>query len=294
LKGQGNWKPPEAWVFETGTNQWRKYDSWPPKQAQTAELRLERKGHLTLDTSSKTPSAEALSRARTAGSRKLSNEEVQNLSAKNGDDRPTNSPGFDEFISDPAHPVPYFDRTSIGMEKEYMVADQRFAAHRPDVVVYQTEPLKEDFTIAGPVEVALTVATTGTDSDWVAKLIDVYPDDASDPEPNPALVRMGGYQQLVRGDVMRGKFRNSYEKPEPFEPNKPTTVKFTMNDTCHTFRQGHRIMIQVQSSWFPLVDRNPQTFCDIYHAKDSDFQKATNRIYHSGDKPSVVTVKVVK
>jgi putative CocE/NonD family hydrolase len=264
LKGQGNWKPPEAWVFETGTNQWRKYDSWPPNQAQSTELVFNKDGKLA----------------------------VANGTKAEGDKN--SSPGFDEFISDPAHPVPYFDRTSIGMEKEYMVADQRFAAHRPDVLVYQTEPLKQDFTIAGPVEVALTVATTGTDSDWVAKLIDVYPDDASDPEPNPAFVRMGGYQQLVRGDVMRGKFRNSYEKPEAFEPNKPTTVKFTMNDTCHTFRQGHRVMIQVQSSWFPLVDRNPQTFCDIYHAKESDFQKSTNRVYYTGDKPSVVTVKVVK
>jgi len=292
LKGQGNWKPPEAWVFETGTNQWRKYDSWPPKQAETFELQLAMNNHLFITTGNRDMSTD---RGRHSGPmQKIPPERIKELFAKQDNDRPTNSPGFDEFISDPAHPVPYFDRTAIGMEKEYMVADQRFAAHRPDVLVYQTEPLKQDFTIAGPVEVALTVATTGTDSDWVAKLIDVYPDDASDPEPNPALVRMGGYQQLVRGDVMRGKFRNSYEKPEPFEPNKPTTVQFAMNDTCHTFRQGHRIMIQVQSSWFPLVDRNPQTFCDIYHAKESDFQKTTNRVYHSGDKPSVVTVKVVK
>ena len=179
------------------------------------------------------------------------------------------------------------------MSREYMTADQRFAARRPDVLVYQTAVLEDDVTIAGPIDVDLHVSTTGTDSDWVVKLIDVYPDDYPDPNPNPTGVRMGGYQQLVRGDVMRGKFRNSYAKPEPFEPGKPTRVKFRLQDVYHTFRPGHRIMVQVQSSWFPLVDRNPQKFVDIYSAKESDFQKATQRVYRSRELASKVTVLVM-
>jgi predicted acyl esterase len=135
----------------------------------------------------------------------------------------------------------------------------------------------------------LHVSTTGSDSDWIVKLIDVYPDDYPDPKPNPTGVRMGNFQQLVRGDVMRGKFRNSFEKPEPFAPGKPALVKFTLPDVCHTFRTGHKIMVQVQSSWFPLVDRNPQTFVDIYTAKDSDFKKATQRVYRSAEWPSRIT-----
>jgi putative CocE/NonD family hydrolase len=179
------------------------------------------------------------------------------------------------------------------MSADYMTADQRFAGRRTDVLVYQTPPLDDDTTVAGPIDVDLHVSTTGTDSDWVVKVIDVYPDDYPDPNPNPAGVRMGGYQQLVRGDVMRGKFRDSYSKPEPFEPGQPTRVKFRLQDVCHTFRTGHRIMVQVQSSWFPLCDRNPQKFVDIYSAKESDFQKATQRVYRSGEMPSKVTVLVM-
>ncbi len=188
--------------------------------------------------------------------------------------------------------MPYLDKITIGMAAEYMTADQRFAARRPDVLVYETEVLEKDVTLAGPIEVELFVSTTGTDSDWVVKLIDVYPDDHPDPSPNPAGVRMGGYQQLVRGDVMRGKFRTSFEKPEPFAPGKPTAVDFTLPDVYHTFRPGHRIMVQVQSSWFPLVDRNPQTFVDIYSAKESDFQKATQRVYRAAELPSRLMVRV--
>jgi uncharacterized protein len=173
-----------------------------------------------------------------------------------------------------------------------MTADQRFAARRTDVLAYQTPPLEQDTTVAGPIDVELHVSTTGTDSDWVVKLIDVYPDDYPDPDPNPTGVRMGGYQQLVRGDVMRGKFRNSLEKPEPFVPNQPAEVKFALPDVGHTFRTGHRIMVQVQSSWFPLVDRNPQTFVDIYSAKPDDFKKATHRVYRSGELRSCVNVLV--
>ncbi|MSR55020.1 MAG: CocE/NonD family hydrolase [Gemmataceae bacterium] len=261
LKGKGAWKPPEAWVFETGTNVWRKYDAWPPKQSEEKTLSFQGDGKLTR-------------------SRQL--------------DLQPGGEAFDEFVSDPAKPVPYFDRNAIGMEKEYMIADQRFAARRTDVLVYQTEPLTEDYTIGGPIEVKLHVSTTGTDSDWVVKLIDVYPDDFPDPDPNPEKVKMGGYQQMVRGDIFRGKFRDSFEKPEAFQPGKPTVVKFTMPDSLHCFRTGHRIMVQVQSTWFPLADRNPQTFCDIYTAKESDFKKATNRVYRTPDMPSGVTVRVVK
>jgi len=179
------------------------------------------------------------------------------------------------------------------MAQEYKTADQRFAARRPDVLVYETEPLEEDVTVVGPVNADLFVSTTGTDSDWVVKLIDVYPDDYPDPNPNPANVKMGGYQQLVRGDVMRGKFRKSFEKPEPFSPGQPASVKFALQDVYHTFRSGHRIMVQVQSSWFPLVDRNPQTFTDIYTAKDSEFKKATQRVYYTREMPSRVAVLVM-
>jgi putative CocE/NonD family hydrolase len=248
-------------VFETGTNVWRKYDAWPPKGAERTTLFLRDNGHLSRD--------------------------QRPDSAANGD-------AFDEFVSDPARPVPYFDKTAIGMEKEYMVADQRFASHRPDVLTYQTDTLTDDMTIAGPIEVTLHASTTGTDADWVVKLIDVYPDDYPDPDPNPTNVKMGGYEQLVRGDIFRGKFRKSFEKPEPFEPGKPAVVKFTMNDTCHCFRAGHKVMVQVQSTWFPLADRNPQTFCDIYMAKESDFKKAAHRVYRTPEMASGVTVRVVK
>jgi len=262
LKGKGNWKPPEAWVFETGTNVWRKYDAWPPKESEAVILQFKPDGRLA-----------------------QANQRLNGLS--HGDE-------FDEFVSDPAKPVPYFDRIAIGMEKEYMVADQRFAARRPDVLVYQTEPLTEDYTIAGPVEVKLYVSTTGTDADWVVKVIDVYPDDLPDPDPNPTHFKPGGSQQMLRGDIFRGKFRNSFEKPEPFEPGKPAVVKFKLADTCHCFRPGHRIMVQVQSTWFPLADRNPQTFCDIYSAKESDFKKATHRVYRGAEMASGLTVRVVK
>jgi len=179
------------------------------------------------------------------------------------------------------------------MEAEYMVADQRSQGRRTDVLVYQTDVLTEDVTIVGPLKAELHVSTSGTDSDWIVKLIDVYPDDYPDPNPNPTGVRMGGFQQLVRGDVMRGKFRNSFENPEPFTPDKPTPVNFALQDTYHTFRPGHRIMVQVQSSWFPLVDRNPQTFCNIPNATKSDFRKATQHIYRSKDMPSRLTVGVL-
>ncbi len=261
LKGADKAKAPEAWVFEMGTNQWRKYDQWPPATARPKSLYFHASEQLSFDP----PSAEA------------------------------GRSGHDEYLSDPRKPVPVMNNIATGMTAEYMIADQRFASKRPDVLVYQTGELETDVTIAGPVEVDLFVSTSGTDSDWIVKLIDVYPEDHPDPDPkkNPKQIRMGGYQQLVRGDVMRGKFRNSLEKPEPFEPNQPTRVRFTMPDTYHSFRSGHRIMVQVQSSWFPLVDRNPQQFTDIYHAKESDFQQVTQRVFRSGDTMSSLRVLVL-
>jgi putative CocE/NonD family hydrolase len=259
LKGGKGEEMPAAWVFETGTNVWRKHDTWPPKAAKPRSLYFHAGGKL-LDGQAPPVNAEE---------------------------------GHDEYVSDPARPVPYIGGITLGMAKEYMTADQRFAARRPDVLVYQTGELDEDVTIAGPIEVELFVSTTGTDADWVVKLIDVYPNDYPDPNPNPKGVKMGGYQQLVRGDVMRGKFRNSFEKPEPFKPGVPTLVKFALPDVYHTFRPGHRIMVQVQSNWFPLVDRNPQTFVDIYSAKRSDYRKATQRVYRTREMPSRISVRVM-
>jgi uncharacterized protein len=257
LKGKGEFKHPEAWVFETGTNVWRKHDAWPPRDAKPRALYFRDRGRLAWE-------------------------------PPGSDDRD----GHDEYVSDPAKPVPYINRIGIGMDPTYMVADQRFAARRPDVLVYETDVLDGDVTLAGPLKAELHVATTGTDSDWVVKLIDVYPDDYPDPTGIPAGVHLGAFQQLVRGDVMRGKFRTGYDKAEPFEPGRPAAVTFTLQDVYHTFRAGHRIMVQVQSSWFPLVDRNPQTFVDIYSAKPEDFRKATQRVYRSAELPSRLTVLV--
>jgi len=259
LKGKGANAHPKAWVFETGTNRWRKFGTWPPKDSAGLVWDFASDGGLT-------PLPQLLGRGQ----------------------------GFDEFVSDPAKPVPFIGKTVIGMVKEYMTADQRFAATRPDVLVYQTGPIDADLTLAGPIEVELFVSTTGTDADWVVKLIDVYPDDFPDPKPNPTEVKMGGYQQLVRGDVFRGKFRNSLETPVPFEPGEVSKVRFTMPDVLHTLRPGHRLMVQVQSTWFPLVDRNPQTFCDIYTADEKDFKKQTHRVYRDADHPSRVTLRVLK
>jgi uncharacterized protein len=248
----------EANVFETGTNQWRHFDAWPPKNANEKTLFLHSGGRLSFNP----PTADEGS-------------------------------AFDEYVSDPTKPVPYIGYTAIGMTREYMVDDQRFAATRQDVLVYQSDVLEEDITFAGPITAMMHVSTTGTDSDFVVKLIDVYSGDFPNPNPNPANVQMGGYQQLVRGEPMRGKYRNSYEKPEPFVPGQATAVNWAMPDICHTFRRGHRIMLQVQSSWFPLVDRNPQKFCDIYHAAPEDFQKATQRVYRSPEAASQVRVQVL-
>ncbi len=246
LKGKGHAKLPKAWMFETGHNQWRKFDAWPPKNAAPRSLYLDAGGKLSFS-----PPAGA-------------------------------SEEFDEYTSDPARPVPVTGEIGGGMPGDYMTRDQRFASRRTDVLTYETEPLKHDVTLAGPVTPVLRVSTSGTDSDFIVKLIDVYPDDFPDPVPNPRDVHLGGYEQMVRGEPFRGKFRRSLSRPEPFIPGEPAKIEFAMPDVLHDFRAGHRIMVQIQSSWFPLVDRNPQRFEDIPSAKASDFQKAVERVYRGG------------
>ena len=258
LDGERQPPPPEAWIFETGTNQWQRYDQWPPRSATSMRIQLQPGGGL----STATPGDEG--------------------------------EGFDEYLSDPAKPVPYFGHLSEHLDKRYMSGDQRFAARRPDVLVYRSGELTEDLTAAGPIEASLWVSTSGTDSDFVVKVIDVYPEDLPDPQPNPNGLRRGGYQQLVRAEVLRGKFRNSFERPEPFEPGKPTLVKLTLPAISHAFRSGHRLMVQIQSSWFPLIDRNPQTFTDIYAADASAFRAATQRIYRTAAMPSAIELKVLR
>jgi putative CocE/NonD family hydrolase len=249
---------PKAWLFETGTDQWMRFDAWPPANAVERSLYLGPGGSLSF-----TPPA--------AG-----------------------GPGFDEYVSDPAKPVPVTAEIGGGMPGDYMTYDQRFASRRTDVLTWQTEPLDHDVTIAGPIRPILRVATSGTDSDFDVKLIDVYPNDYPDPDPNPTKVHRGGYQQMVRGEPFRGKFRNSFEKPEPFTPNQLAKIEYVMPDICHVFRPGHRIMVQIQSSWFPLTDRNPQIFIDIPTAKAGDFQKATERVYRGGADGSRIEVRVIE
>ena len=263
LKGKGT-PMPKAVVFETGTDVWRKYDSWPPAEAKAKTLYLHAGGKLSFDP-------------------------------------PAENDGADEYVSDPAHPVPFIDYIATAVPQRYMTDDQRFASRRPDVLVYESEPLEEDVTIAGPVSPKLKIASSGTDSDFVVKLIDVYPDDYPDNEVPDATkrvlgapsIRMGGYQQLLRGEPMRAKFRKSWEKPEALEPGRMAELNFTMPDVNHTFRKGHRIMVQIQSSWFPLVDRNPQTFTDIPNAKPEDFKKATEQVFHKKSAASGVEVLVL-
>jgi hypothetical protein len=257
LKAASDAKIPKAFVFETGRNQWHRFDAWPPASAVARSLFFDADGKLSWTAPGST--------------------------------------GFDEYLSDPGKPVPSTGELApgMGMPVDYMTFDQRFASTRPDVLTYETEPLDQDVTIAGSITPVLRVSTSGTDSDFVVKLIDVYPDDYPDPNPNPKGVYMGGYQQLVRGEPFRGKFRNSLSKPEPFTPGKEEKIEFWMPDVLHTFRSGHRIMVQIQSTWFPLVDRNPQQFLDIPNAKPADFKKATERVFRGGAEGSHLRVLVM-
>ncbi|MEZ4446687.1 MAG: CocE/NonD family hydrolase [Polyangiaceae bacterium] len=250
LKGVGK-APPEALVFETGSNLWHHHDRWPPRGAKLATFYFDAGGQLS----------------RVAPT--------------------TTGEAYDEYRSDPEKPVPYMAVHAERIDRGYMTADQRFASRRPDVVSYQTEPLTSDLALAGPLEATLFVSTTGTDADFVVKLVDVYPAHVDD---GPQGQRLSGYQQLVRAEIIRGKFRDSLAQPAPFSPGQVTAVKLKLPDVAHSFRTGHRIMVQVQSSWFPLVDRNPQTFTDIYSAKASDFHAADIRIHRSAGKASALAV----
>jgi uncharacterized protein len=264
LKGKGE-SLPKAIVFETGSDVWRRFDEWPPKAATPKMLYFHAGGKLSFEP-------------------------------------PTESASVDEYTSDPNHPVPFVGYTTDTVPQRYMVDDQRFASYRPDVLVYETDPLEEDVTIAGPISPKLKVSSSGTDSDFDVKLIDVYPNDYPDPEDtshgnkrilDAPPMHMGGYEELLRGEPFRAKFRNNWEKPQPLVPGKETEINFTMPDLFHTFRRGHRIMVQVQSSWFPLTDRNPQTFTDIPYATADQFQPATERVFHQSDAASGVEVLVM-
>jgi putative CocE/NonD family hydrolase len=248
---------PEAMVFQTGSNRWERYDSWPPKAARPKNLYLQANGRLSWD-----PPAEAGDR-------------------------------FDTYLSDPAHPVPYRHRPISptypgGGWPAWLVEDQRFVDNRPDVLTWETEPLREDVKIAGDIVAQLYASTSGTDSDWVVKLIDVYPEtwleDAS----------LAGYELMVADEILRARFRDSFERPSPLVPNQPTAYRIDLHTNDHAFLKGHRIMVQVQSTWFPLYDRNPQTFVEnIFNARQSDYQVATQRIFRSKTQPSHIVLPVV-
>ena len=256
LKDEGNFNVSEATIFETGTNKWKHFNKWPPVNMKEINYYFG-KDHL--------------------------------LSTK----KQLNNEGFDQYISDPANPVPYTNGSYSRRNDEYMVEDQRFTVQRPDVLVYETDTLTEDVTIAGRIIAKLSVSITGTDADFIVKVIDVLPsyensfvtimkDNLSD-----------GFERLVRAEVMRGKFRNSYEKPEPFIPDKISEVDITLNDVLHTFKKGHRLMVQVQSSWFPLVDMNPQKFISIPTADEKDFEKATIKVYRNNQNQSKLILPVL-
>ncbi len=244
--------PKEANVFDTGKNEWRTFDAWPPKKS---GLRL-----LWLDTD-------------------------RTLSFGHSPPEVKSEGPFVEFVSDPAHPVPFTQDVTTSMTKEYMTDDQRFVATRPDVLTYRTAPLTEDLTFAGPLRALLQVTTTGTDGDWIVKLIDEHPANEEDPHDGAALpsgFHVAGSQMLVRSEVVRGRYRNDPSKPEPFVPGSVADLEVDMQDVLHTFRKGHRVMVQIHCTWFPLVDRNPQTFVrskSIYQATESDFAKATQRVW---------------
>ncbi len=260
LKGKGELDLPDAWVFETGSDQWRSYSSWPPENIEVKALWLKEDGRLS-----------------------WSAPEIQ-------------TEVYDEYISDPHKPVPYtapFLSARSFYNGQYLSEDQRFASTRPDVLVYTGEVLEEELSLAGPIEVEFFVSTTGSDADWVVKVIDVFPNTADQHGLNQREIEVGGYQMLIRGDIFRGKYRNSFAYPEPFKPGEVTRVAFTLPDVNHTFLEGHRIMIQIQSSWFPLFDRNPQTFTNIYECGEEAFQKANHKIYRSSAYPTNLKLPVI-
>ncbi len=251
LKGAGSFDLSKATIFATGSNQWKSFDQWPPEESKNFSLYLQPGGGLS-------------------------------------DIKPAAVEGFDAYTSDPARPVPYMNVVQKGRNNEYMNADQRFASRRPDVLVYETDPLQADLAFCGPIEAKLFASMSGTDADFVVKLIDVFPEDTVGKYNG---LPLAGYQELVRADILRGKFRNSWEHPQPFVPGKISPVDIQLQDIAHTFKKGHRMMVQIQSSWFPLVDRNPQRFMNIPDARAKDFQQNTVRIYHDAEYPSALVLK---
>jgi putative CocE/NonD family hydrolase len=259
LKGKGDLsKLKEATIFFSGENNWRNLDQWPPKDMQSKELYFQPNGALAWI-------------------------------------KPGLANSFSQYTSDPQKPVPYTEDVHLQRTREYMTDDQRFAARRPDVLVFQTQVLGDDVTLGGPLYADIFASISTTDADFVVKLIDVYPGDFKydGPSPTGSNYPVSGYQMLVRGEVMRGKFRNSFEKPEAFKPGNVEKVKFYLPDVAHTFKKGHRIMVQIQSSWFPLVDRNPQKFMNIYEADVTDFQKSDIKIQHNNKYPSSIILPVL-
>lgn len=259
LKGEGDADLPEALVFETGADRWRRFDAWPPTDAELRRLYFHADQGLAWEPPGEGDAAAA-----------------------------------DTYPSDPNKPVPYTQAINTGWHPPYMTEDQRFASTRPDVLVYETEPLEHDLTLAGPLQVDLRVSTTGQDSDFVVKLIDVFPASHPDAEEDRDKAVQGYRQELVRGDVIRGRFRDSYEHPAPFVPGEITRVAFKIQDVLHTFKKGHRIMIQVQSSWFPFIDRNPQSWVEnIFKAEADDFIRVENTVHRSAENPSSIEVGVL-
>ncbi|MEO8822150.1 MAG: CocE/NonD family hydrolase [Ginsengibacter sp.] len=257
LKDEGAWNASEATVFETGTNEWRHFETWPPENISEVSYYFDPDKKLSLQ---------------------------KNISKNSSD----------EYVSDPANPVPYTAKIQARRNNEYMVEDQTFASSRKDVLVYESPVLDEDVTIAGHILADIFASISTTDADFIVKLIDVVPANEIN-EANPAKGPVnGGFQRLVRAEVMRGKFRNDYVHPQPFVPGKISEIKINLNDVCHNFKKGHKIMVQVQSSWFPLVDMNPQTFMRIPDANESDFQKSTIHIYHDKDYASRIVLPVLK
>lgn len=254
----------EVLLFDTGANRWQEFSGYNPPETKPLRLYLADEGKLSF----KMPEKQ----------------------------------GHEEYISDPMNPVPYTQKISFNYPRDFMTEDQRFAATRPDVLVFQTEPLQEDITIVGDIKPELFISSSGTDSDFIVKLIDVFPDDYRFPEgvkpPESSawtVFQPGGYQMLLRGEPMPARFRNSFEYPEPLKPNVPTKLSFTMPGVFHTFKKGHRIMIQIQSTWFPLVARNPQKFTQNYKlATKNDFQKVVNRVYFGGKTASSIVLRVLK
>ena len=249
LKDAPDPKLPEALMYNTGTKAWQRFDVWPPADIPAANLYFGEGGKLSINT-------------------------------------PTNTTSSFSYVSDPAKPVPYTSQTEglTFTPRNFMSDDQRQAGRRPDVLTFETDPLADPVTLAGEILAKLKVAISTTDADFIVKLIDVYPDNHPNYEHNPKNIIMGGYQQLVRSEVFRGRFRNSFEKPEPFVPGQPTDVNIPLQDVLHTFKKGHRIMVQIHSTWFPYIDRNPQQFVEnIYKADEKDFIKSEIKVFGSSE-----------